>query len=494
MGRAAIIILIGSIILFGILNMNTITKLSSATDNSIEYNSTIGARNICNTMVEMILAKLANDAEYRVLTPEVKSIFNGTATYTVVEVESIDQSDGEDVDGRDDHGADDHGEDDHGADDGHSNNIKNLDNQYFQNNFDNSTNYAGLFSFNTNNSSNILDIENESFSSGFYDSGDEDDHGEDDHGEDDHGEDDHGEDDHGEDLDEIDEVSVTESKIIKIYVSAELDGKIQTATVYVSLPDGGFIPDALMAAITANCPIETLGNLIIDGRNHTIDGTLKENSGTNGIWTTSSFRQRGNSNIGGTFESIDYIPSKPGNANIIKEGQTWTSGTYPTTPDKVLGGSSEGFAEGTLKSIAQSGEGGSQYVVNPDHLSFPLHGVTYVELESGGNWTSAKITGSGLLIVHNINSNAVLKNVNNGPFTGLLIADDIIHFHTELIGGIFILSPTPSDGNCLGNGSGSILYSSKAIASGVEDAGGVGNLTTNYGFGKHRLKILTWYE
>ncbi len=57
-----------------------------------------------------------------------------------------------------------------------------------------------------------------------------------------------------------------------------------------------------------------------------------------------------------------------------------------------MGGTSAGFPSGFLKSYAQSGSGGSQYVTNPSSLTYPLTGVTYVEIS--GTWNSANITGS----------------------------------------------------------------------------------------------------
>ncbi len=537
MGRAALIIVMGSILILGVLNMNTVNKLSSATQNSVDYHDQIGARNICNSMVELILAKLANDKNYRVLQPATQEFFDGTVTYTVVEVTSLDSpgDEAESVDdsgegdhseddhseddhseddhGEDDHGGDDHGGDDHGDED-HSLNMKNSDTPGSPITITNKTAYAGFSFFNLNikslfPSENAFDFSgnvNDASVNNYLFVRDDDDHEEDDHEEDDHEDEDHGEEDHGgedhggeEDGGGGDSGTAAapkaEAVIIKISVSASVSNAKQTATVFVSLPTGGYVPTAVLSAVTTNSPIVTNGNLSIDGRNHKMDGTLRVGIGTYGIWTTSTLSQQGSSDIGGTDSTSDFAPTKPANASIIKTSQTWVGGSYPDSPDKVLGGTSQGFPEGTLKAFAQNPSNvGSQYVTSPASLSYPLQGVTYVELSSGSTWNSANITGTGILIVHNSSTNAIIKNINSGPFKGLVIADDIIRLHTNILGAVFVLSSSPSEGNCLGNGSGSVIYSSQAVASGVEDAGGVVKDVIKYGFGKHRLKILAWYE
>jgi hypothetical protein len=197
---------------------------------------------------------------------------------------------------------------------------------------------------------------------------------------------------------------------------------------------------------------------------------LLAGSGTLGIWTTKTLSQSGNSKIGGTSGVVDYTPSKPGNSVIIATSQTWPGG-YPGTPDSILGGASQGFPEGTLKSIALSGVGGSQYTTDPSLLNSPMRGVTYVELPSGGLWQSMDISGSGVLVVHNTAKNAGMKNLNSGTFTGLVIGDDVVHIHTNIIGGLICLSPAPSEGNCIGNGNGTVLYSTEAIARATGSAG-----------------------
>lgn len=282
---------------------------------------------------------------------------------------------------------------------------------------------------------------------------------------------------------------------IKIDVTGSYFGYSKRIIVYANPPSpggAGFIPPTIKAVVTTNNPVNTLGNLVVDGRDHTLAGAVIPTQGTMGIWTTDTYTRSGNSKIGGTTtSSVDIVPAKPEDPSIFLETQAYPGG-YPDTPDSILGGTAGGYPPGYLKAFAQSGASGSQYVTNPDLLTHPLQGVTFVELPSGSEWIAANITGTGILIVHNDNINAIIKNINTGPFAGLIIADDIIHIHTDILGAVIALSPTPSEGNCIGNGSGQVLYSSEAI----ENA--TGNLTNNllerYGFDRRRLSVAHWKE
>lgn len=142
------------------------------------------------------------------------------------------------------------------------------------------------------------------------------------------------------------------------------------------------------------------------------------------------------------------------------------------------------FAEGTLKTQAMSGANGGQYVTNPSLLRYPLSGVTYVELPAGGTRSPANIEGTGILIVHNAAQNAVIRNINFGTFKGLLMADDIDKIHNTIIGAVIGLSPFPPSGNCIGNGSGNVLYSSQVLTSTTATVSGTGG----------SANVLAWKE
>lgn len=292
------------------------------------------------------------------------------------------------------------------------------------------------------------------------------------------------------------DTNISGADYIRIYVQSQFNNIRKEVSILAIPPDGGIVPPTVKAAITTNNNVKTLGTVEVDGRNHDIYGNLIAVSGTYGIWTTQSFIRSGSSELGATSGGIDYVPGRVENNNVRLESQVYAGG-YPDTPDSILGGTANGFPSGTLKSIAMSGVKGSQYVTNPASLSYPLQGITYVEMSTStsGNsneWNANNIQGSGILIVHNSALNAQIKNMNSGTFTGLIIADDIVRIHTDIIGAVIGISPAPTSGNCIGNGSGRILYSSDAI----EKATGIvmGSTADGYGFSKARLEIYEWYE
>jgi hypothetical protein len=284
--------------------------------------------------------------------------------------------------------------------------------------------------------------------------------------------------------------------LIKYTVTANVFGKTKNITAYSEKYP--FIPPSFKGAITANNPVLTNGNIKIDGRNHTALGNVIAKTGSYAVWTTGSFTQKGTSDLGGTNLGIDYVPSNPANPKVIMENQLWPGG-YPNSPDEVMGGSERGFKEGTLKTIAQSGINGSQYVTDPTSLSGnPLSGITYLELPTNfphNDWEDIDITGSGVLIVHNSAKNALMKNLLTGTFKGIIIVDDIIHIQgsATVIGTIIVLTPAPAGGNCVGNSDGKVLYSTEAIFDALTETN-LEKRMFNYGFGNNRLNVKHWFE
>lgn len=273
--------------------------------------------------------------------------------------------------------------------------------------------------------------------------------------------------------------------LIKFYVKATYNGDEKEITAYAKPldphPTGVLAP----AAISANNNILSLGNITVDGRDHTKTGLVIPGEGTYGIWTTKTFTNSGASKIGGTNTSkIDFVPSTTPNPSIIAQNQSWPGGTPPTTPEQVLKNLPFTIS---LKEYAKSGDWGSQFVTDPTQLTYPLQGVTYVE-PNGGEWNPANIQGSGILIVHNDQVNAIIKNTSNN-FTGIVIADDIVHLQSNIIGAVISLTQNPSEGNTIGLSNAKILYSKEALE---------GVLMTvrprNFGFASNRLVIRHWYE
>lgn len=251
---------------------------------------------------------------------------------------------------------------------------------------------------------------------------------------------------------------------IKVYSYSNFNSILDTVFVYLTI-DLSF-PVGVRAGVTANSDVATSGGLTIDGRNHDENGNVIDTTGTYGISTTSTFIPLPNCYIGGTVNSNDYTPLRPGHPKydpiVVEEGATWEGG-FPDTPDKVMGGEAAGYPEGTLKSIAQSGFNGSQYVAYPpSEPSYPLSGVTYIEVTVGEYNPPDFTNSSGILVVHNSSSNAAIKNLNTGTFKGLIIADDIDKIKCEVIGAVVGLTTTPS-GNLIGNGDGDIKYSTTLV-------------------------------
>lgn len=260
------------------------------------------------------------------------------------------------------------------------------------------------------------------------------------------------------------------------------------------------IPEAVRATISMGSEVEVGGNMTVDGRDHDLNGNLIiGGGGQHGVWSTSEVKRKGNAKIGGFDGTTSYAPSKSPDPNSYKENAP--SSNVPKNPDDVFGGTKGGYPPGKLKSIAKSGADGSQYVTDPSKLKYPLQGVTYVDLGGDGSWKPKSIDGSGILIVRNDDGDAKMENVNKGTFTGIVVADQIEHFHASIVGAVVTLG---KDGGKIGEGNGEILYSSAAVkkstnmaneevVSGGGNLGG-GEVTKNFGFAKTRLFVRNWYE
>ena len=277
------------------------------------------------------------------------------------------------------------------------------------------------------------------------------------------------------------DTTFTGKPVVAIRATGTIEGDTSTSTAYVNITTTSF---KAKAALSTNGTTRTTGGIIVDGRDHTTAGILTGNPGVMGVWTTSTYAQGGGSTVGGTSQSgVDHAPTSPGDTSVIRTGQVYPGG-YPNTPDSILGGTANGFPPGTLKTFAKSGAQGSHYVTNPATLPSILHGVTYVELASGGTW-SPVLAGDGIIVIHNTSLNAVLKNPS-GTFTGLIIADDINKINGSLIIGAAIELTASPTAQVIGNGNGSILYSAQAVQNSI-------NLLSSGGNGS-ASSVLGWLE
>lgn len=256
----------------------------------------------------------------------------------------------------------------------------------------------------------------------------------------------------------------TDGRVVVTSAAAAAGGGKRSLEVVFYKPSVN--PPGIRGAVTANYNVGTLGTMVVDGRDHDIDGNLLGGSTSMlGVSSGGSITEGGNSKIGGEAADGTLIaPTKTGSfgppatgwAASCEQNGTWDK---PLSPDAALG-----WPEGTLKKIAQRGSGGSQYATDPSTLTMPLSGVTYVDLPPGGVWQSMDLgNSSGILIVHNSALNAQMLNVNAGTFKGVMIVDDLVHVHNTIIGAAINLTTNPSLGNCIGNGTGAVLYSKTAV-------------------------------
>ena len=86
MGKAILIIILGSIVLFGVMNQNTNRYLNSDTENTVEFYAEARAKNIACSMAQMLLSRIADSLSYKTNGTLQASMFGGTAQYSVTRV------------------------------------------------------------------------------------------------------------------------------------------------------------------------------------------------------------------------------------------------------------------------------------------------------------------------------------------------------------------------------------------------------------------------
>ena len=253
--------------------------------------------------------------------------------------------------------------------------------------------------------------------------------------------------------------------LVKIVSSAKYNGFTKTVITYSKRPGEGWVPQYVRAALTANGPLNnTIGDMLIDGRNHDLNGNIIPKTGVYGISTSVEFQDDNNASIGGTKDGIDYPISFSVNPKVIEENYNWGN-TFPKSPDEILG-----YPEGTLKKFAKGGVNGSIYTTNPVDLERRiLSGVTYLELPSGSDGKIMLPRGihKGILIVHNAASDSRIVEITleQGEFRGLIIGDYMFHFHIDVLGSIILLSPNlEQEDNCDKSSDHQVFFSSETIS------------------------------
>ena len=261
---------------------------------------------------------------------------------------------------------------------------------------------------------------------------------------------------------------------------------------------------AVRGALTAFGPLDdVLSDMVIDGRDHAMnnDTVIIPGTGKYGVSTGApDFINNQLAQIGGTTytsdPALDLEPTFPESTRTVETNSEWPYG-WPTTPDSALRAEGGAYwAEGTLKSLAQSGAvPGSQYVEDYDSLKFPIRGITYIEVDPGTMETDFKLgpNPEGILVFHSTSeTNAYAEHVttSEGVFKGLMIFDNVFHIHLSVVGAMIILSPnTVRDRVCNGNRGKYIKYSSEAL----RYATNFSKQETDASW-KSRLKVLSWYE
>jgi hypothetical protein len=395
MGNSILILIAGSILIFGVVNVNTYKHLNSATGSAIDYYLDVQARNISNTAAEMILSTMYDDTtnNYKTKSPVEVSMLGATVIYTVTDAYVLGDS------------------------------------------------------------------------------------------------------------------------LLKVTVNTNFRGATHQTVAYTGVL-GGWVPPFIRGAWTANGNLnQTISDMYIDGRDHEMvpPYNLKPKTGVPGVSTSVPFVNTQFAEIGGTYKQVDYPMTFPENPDII-ELYTW-GGNFPDNPDEVLG-----YPKGTLKSIAMSKKGGSQYVVDPGKLVYPLKGVTYIEPKSSTEFSlelkSPPIGkfNQGILIVHRDKAVSRVKELkekssSDPPFVGLIITDYSFHHHLDILGAVIQISPNLElNKECKGNKDHWVYYSSQAIIEATriaaENSGVRGNNPGTVlksravlgGVGERRYSAAYWYE
>ncbi len=225
------------------------------------------------------------------------------------------------------------------------------------------------------------------------------------------------------------------------------------------------IPPYVGGAATVNSSVTTSGNIVIDGRDHNADGSLTGDPGVDGISCAGTITQTGSSTIGGNGNA----PASPALPSSMEQ----LVNPFPSTqPWDILGVSQAWFQANV-----------------PVHDTPPPAGSSgiYYYTPPSGTWNPVDLgNSSGILIVHNADNTATMKNLN-GTFTGLIISDQITHINgTATIYGAVIT--TNQVGNTLGNGNALVAYSSSVLS-------GLGVLVgSQTGSWKRTLQTGSWKE
>jgi Tfp pilus assembly protein PilX len=225
-------------------------------------------------------------------------------------------------------------------------------------------------------------------------------------------------------------------------------------------------------ALTANHQVNLTGNITVDGRDHSVNGTVIDAASTAN--TGACHENKPAVMLTDTLDTVSAEGSTTLFCNSIYASDDCVAkdaGIVYVTPEDVLG-----LNPGDLDGLIQ--DAGS-YVPPMDSIT----GMVYVNGDYGAGAAGGNnVSGTGVLIVHNPlydprqhdpadamydasiaadprYAPANLGNINGGTFHGLIIADKIdrINGDINVIGGV--VSLTEIDVTLVGAGTAEILYS-----------------------------------
>ncbi len=178
-------------------------------------------------------------------------------------------------------------------------------------------------------------------------------------------------------------------------VAASMATATRTVSVRTKL-----ISPYIRGAISVNGNATLKDNAVCDGRDHDSSGNLTGGSGTYGVSSTGAVVVQGSAKIGGN----GIAPANPANSSSYQEN---ASAFASTDPWDIMGVTKAWFdANVTATTTAPTA---------------PWSGIVYYT--PSGDWEDANLNGSsGILIVHNTNGTARIRDMN-GTFKGLIIAD-----------------------------------------------------------------------
>lgn len=199
---------------------------------------------------------------------------------------------------------------------------------------------------------------------------------------------------------------------------------------------------AIQAALNGNYDLSINGTITADGRDHDMNGNVI-GPGTYGVSTSGQFNLGGSANVGGN----GIAPNHPAPAGTYQE----YAPPLPPTPEEILG-----LPPGALDAYRTT--------VPP---TLPMQGgIVYMDSNDGSaTWNGpdfgdAENPSWGILIFHNTNGDAELRNVH-GHFRGIIITDRLVHINGDCVirGAVLVMDANSN----VGNGSAQVEYSTIAI-------------------------------